>query len=327
MAVHPSTASGLRAEARRLLTDCAGQAGEPISFPSDSAMLNRWTYLPGARPGLVMGGMTKAQRLLVHRLLGLVLSEACHAQLATIMALEDLLDRREGHRNGRHSTDFWVLIFGDPDQDETWSWRLEGHHACVQVTVAGDDVSVDPLFLGCHPAVIAAAGRVVTAPLAREEDLARELALAVPPEQRAALITASSAPPDIYSGHDPGLPPDRLDRLRAGIEVAAFDRLDAGKLSTLLDLYSARLSDPLAGELRAALEADGLRFSWEGGIDPGMPHYYRLAGNSYLVEHENAANQANHVHNVMRRCPSGIDADTLLQQHKMAEAADNFDAI
>jgi hypothetical protein len=268
---------------------------------------------------LVMGDMTRSQRLLVHRLLELVLSEACHAQLATIMALEDLLDRREGHRTGRHSTDFWVLIFGDPDLDETWYWRLEGHHACVHVTVAGDDVSVDPLFLGCHPAVIAAAGRVVTAPLAHEDDLARELALALPPEQRAPLVTASSAPPDIYSGHDPRLPPDRLDRLRAGIAVTAFGGIAGRKASALLDLYSARLSDPLAGQLRAALDADQLHFSWEGSIDPGLPHYYRLAGTSYLMEHENAADLANHVHNVMRRSPGEVDADNLLQRHRAAE--------
>jgi len=318
MAAHPNTASGLRTVARRLLVEGAGQ--QPLGFPPDSPALNSWTYLPGARPGLVMGDMTRSQRLLVHRLLGLVLSEACHAQLATIMALEDVLDRREGHRTGRHSTDFWVLIFGHPDLDETWHWRLEGHHACVHVTVTGDDVRVDPLFLGCNPAVIAVAGRVVTAPLAREDDLARELALALPPEQRATLVTASSAPPDIYSKHDPGLPPDRLDRLRAGIPVAAFDGRAAGKLSALLDLYSARLSNPLAGELRAALEADQLRFSWEGSTDPGVPHYYRLAGSSYLMEHDNAADHANHVHNVLRRCSGGAD---LLQRHKAAEGADN----
>ncbi|HEX8095526.1 DUF3500 domain-containing protein [Jatrophihabitans sp.] len=323
MAVHPKTASGLRAVAQRLLADGAGQVREPIGFPSDSPMLNRWTYLPGARPGLVMGDMTRSQRLLVHRLIALVLSEACHAQLATIMALEDVLDRREGHRRGRHSTDFWVLIFGNPDLEETWHWRLEGHHACVHVTVSGDDVSVDPLFLGCHPAVIAAAGRVVTAPLAREGDLARELAVALPPEQRAALITASSPPPDIYSGHDPRLPPDQLERLRGGIPVAAFDGTAARRLSTLLDLYSARLSAPLAGELRAALDADQLRFSWEGSTDPGLPHYYRLAGSSYLMEHENAADQANHVHNVMRRCPGAIDSDDVLQRHRAAEGADD----
>jgi Protein of unknown function (DUF3500) len=70
-----------------------------------------------------------------------------------------------------------------------------------------------------------------------------------------------------------------------------------------------------------------LRFSWEGSLDPGLPHYYRLAGHSYLMEHENAADQANHVHSVMRHCPGEVDADNLLQRHRVAEGvADNPDA-
>jgi hypothetical protein len=305
--------------AGRLLTESADQRGQ-LRFAADSDLLTRWTYLPGPRPGLVLGAMTKSQRMLVHQLLELVLSEACHAQLATIMALEDLLDRREGHRSGRHSTDFWVLLFGAPDTDALWSWRLEGHHACVHVTVAGDDVTVGPLFLGCHPAVIAHAGRVVTAPLAHEEALARDVVLSLPPADRARVITADSAPPDLYSGHAAELSRQRLDRLRDGIPIDAFDRRTAGALTALLDLYSARLAEPLAGELRAALTADSLRLSWQGSTEPGREHYYRLAGTSYLIEHENAANQANHVHNVMRRRNAQGDVDDLLVQHRAADA-------
>ena len=319
MSGHRRTAAELRSVASRLLAACAGQR-EQLQFSIDSDLLNRWTYLPGPRPGLVLGAMSKPQRLLVHQLLAQVLSEACHAQLATIMALEDLLDRREGHRKGRHSTDFWVLVFGDPDADVTWSWRLEGHHACVHVTVAGDDVTVDPLFLGCHPAVIAQAGRVVTAPLAHEEGLARDLVLSLPPGDRARVITADSAPSDIYSGNAAELSRQRLDRLREGIPIDAFDRRTAGKLAALLDLYSARLAEPLAGELRGALDADSLRLSWQGSTEPGREHYYRLTGTSYLIEHENSANHANHVHNVMRRRNVGAGTEDLLRQHRAADA-------
>jgi hypothetical protein len=101
--------------------------------------------------------------------------------------------------------------------------------------------------------------------------------------------------------------------------VTAFEGLAASKLSALLDLYSTRLNDTLAEDLRATLDADQLRFSWEGSITAGFPHYYRLAGNSYLLEHENAAHQANHVHNVMRRCAAGVDAGSLLRQHRAAD--------
>ncbi len=320
MGVHRKTTSDLRTVAGRLLAESVDQSGQ-LRFAGDSDLLNRWTYLPGPRPGLGLGAMTKSQRMLVHQLLELVLSEACHAQLATIMALEDLLDRRESHRSGRHSTDFWVLMFGDPDAEESWSWRLEGHHACVHVTVAGDEVTVDPLFLGCHPAVIAQAGRVVTAPLAHEEGLARALVLSLPPADRARTITADSAPSDLYSGHAAELSRQRLDGLREGIPIDAVDRRTAGAVRALVDLYAGRLAEPLADELRSVLAADSLRLSWQGNTEPGRAHYYRLAGNSYLIEHENAANQANHVHNVMRR-RSETDAEDLLRQHRAAEGSE-----
>jgi hypothetical protein len=174
-------AGNLRTAVRSLLRSSAPAQRRRLAHALAGPELRDWTYVPGDRAGLLMGDMDKSQRQLVHRVLGLVLSEPCHAQLAVIMAMEDVLDRREGHGRGRHATDFWLLVFGEPDADGTWSVRLEGHHVCVHVAVAGEQVVVAPLFLGCNPAVIRQGGRIVTAPLWHEEALGREVLAAVSP--------------------------------------------------------------------------------------------------------------------------------------------------
>ena len=41
-----------------------------------------------------------------------------------VVALEEVLDRKEQWRRGRHSGDYWVSVYGEPQGDQPWSWRL-----------------------------------------------------------------------------------------------------------------------------------------------------------------------------------------------------------
>src|ERR1700731_965288 len=99
----------------------------------------------------------------------------------SIIALEEVLDRREQWRRGRHSNDYWGGGFGDPAGGAPWAWRLEGHHLSVTMPLAGDPVSPAPVFFGANPACVSYAGRPVSRPLAPEEDLAQGLLEARPP--------------------------------------------------------------------------------------------------------------------------------------------------
>jgi hypothetical protein len=45
-------------------------------------------------------------------------------------------------------------------------------------------------------------------------------------------------------------------------------------------------------------ELDRIRFGWAGGPGPGRPHYYRLQGQCFLIEYDNAQNGANQIHTV-----------------------------
>ena len=143
-------------------------------FEDDKA--RRWLeYRPRRRPGASIARMREIPRKAAHRLLTTGLSEHAYAQAMSIIALEEVLDRQEHWRRGRHSNDYWVSVFGDPAGDAPWSWRFEGHHLSVTMTVAGDQVSPAPVFFGANPACVSYAGRPVSRPLAPEEDVVRVL--------------------------------------------------------------------------------------------------------------------------------------------------------
>lgn len=125
----------------------------------------RWLeYRPRHRPGACIAELSVAGRKGAHRLLATGLSEHAYAQAMSIVALEEVLDRREDWRRGRHSEDYWVNVFGDPAGDQPWSWRFEGHHLSVTMTVAQDEVSPAPVFFGANPACVSYAGRPALLP-------------------------------------------------------------------------------------------------------------------------------------------------------------------
>ena len=71
-----------------------------------------------AARGVPLADLDRAARKAAHRLLATGLSPHAYAQAMTIMALEEVLDRPEGWQRGRHSNDYWVVVFGDPGEDE-----------------------------------------------------------------------------------------------------------------------------------------------------------------------------------------------------------------
>ncbi|MGY0004537.1 DUF3500 domain-containing protein, partial [Micromonospora sp. I033] len=243
------------------------------------------------------------------------LSPAAYAQAMAVVALEEVLDRAEGWRRGRHSGDYWVAVFGDPARDDRWAWRFEGHHLSVSMTVVDDQVSPAPIFLGANPATVRHAGRPVSRPLGPEEDLARELLDALGPAGRAAAVVADEAPADIISATRPTAP-GRLDPL--GVPRDRLTPTGRALLDQLVALYLDRLPPELAGREAGRLAGGELHFAWAGPVGPGQRHYYRIQGDDLLIEYDNTTEDGNHAHTVLRRPASDFGADVLAAHHAAA---------
>jgi len=271
----------------------------------------RWLeYRPRHRPGACLAELTPAARKAAVRLLATGLSEHAYAQAMSIVALEEVLDAREQWQRGRHSGDYWVSVYGDPAGGQPWSWRFEGHHLSVTMTVAGQEVSPAPVFFGANPACVSYAGRPVSRPLGPEEDLVRALLDAMGERGRSAAVVAGQAPADIRSATSPqagqGIEP--LGVAAAGLAPAARALLDQ-----LAAAYLDRLPAELAAREAARLDGAGLHFAWEGPLTPGARHYYRVQGGDLLIEYD-TTDDGNHVHTVLRR-PRGDFGGDLLAAH------------
>ena len=274
-------------------------------FPADEVR-KRWTYLPGERAGARLADMDRDENAAAYRLLSSGLSEIAFAKACAIIALEDVLDRAEGHVRGRHAGDYWLAVFGDADGGRPWAWRFEGHHVSVNTTLLADGCAHTPLFLGANPARVERDGIVVSAPLQEEEELGFRLVHALDRHERAAALISGEAPDDIVTRDaprvDPTLQPEGVRLGDLSGDAAALGR-------RLVDLYAGRAPHP-----HPPPEPEEIRFAWAGPTEPGGPHYYRLQGPRFLAELDNTQNGANHVHTVWRD-PEGDFGEDMLAEH------------
>nr|WP_172967794.1 DUF3500 domain-containing protein [Micromonospora sp. WMMA2032] len=309
----------MRAAAGALLAALAEPARRRARHDFDDEPARRWLeYRPRPRPGVPVADLDVPARKAAHRLLATALSPAAYAQAMAVMALEEVLDRAEGWRRGRHSGDYWVAVFGDPARDDRWAWRFEGHHLSVSTTVADDQVSPAPVFLGANPATVRHAGRPVSRPLGPEEDLARELLDALGPGGRAAAVIAEEAPADIISATR-ATAPGRLDPL--GVPRGRLGPTGRALLDRLVALYLDRLPPELAAREADRLHGGELHFAWAGAVEPGRRHYYRVQGDDLLIEYDNTTDDGNHAHTVLRRPAGDFGADVLAAHHAAAHRA------
>jgi uncharacterized protein DUF3500 len=290
------------------LLDDRQRAEGTRAFDADTD--RRWIeYRPAPRPGLVLAGLGTDARKAVFRLVATGLSPAAFAQTMAIIGLEEVLDRREGYLRHRHSEDYRILVFGTPG-DDRWGWRFEGHHLSVTMTVADGVVSPAPVFLGANPSRVDLAGRAVLRPLGVEEDLGRELLLAMTPAARDRAIVGPDAPWDIRTGQRSRVTAiEPLGVARQDLRPAERDRLDR-----LAAAYLGRLPDDLAARLRT----DDLHFAWEGPDRPGSRHYYRIQGGDLLIEFDQTDDGDGHAHTVLRRPRGDFGGDILAAHHAAA---------
>jgi hypothetical protein len=124
------------------------------------------------------------------------------------MGLENVLDEVEGfvtrfdRERGRDPGLYHLRVFGEPGGRAPWAWRFGGHHVSLNnLVVDGAVVATTPCFLGADPATSPLLGGAVNRPLARVEDLARDLVRSLRPELAARAVLLPKAPSDLVTAN------------------------------------------------------------------------------------------------------------------------------
>ncbi len=287
----PADVAAAMAEAAAGWIERLDEAGHPRgvwAWPGSQAAdaeRVRWYYTPTDHGGLTLHEMAPHQQRAAMRLLATGLSEPGYVTAATIMGLENVLDRNEGFSTGfardrgRDPGMYYLRVFGDPAGEGPWGWRFGGHHISVSHLVSGGEVAAStPCFLGADPAVSPLLGARELRPLGGVEDSARDLLHSLDAEGRARATLTQTAPadiisanrvrpaagdrliplPDLWRGHFEQALEDRLwsahDSLEAHLGVTEPDRR-AMELSEAPKGLAARdMTSPQRAQLRELLE-------------------------------------------------------------------------
>ena len=184
-----------------------GQGTVPSNDASDNER-RRWFYTPTDHGGVTVHQQRPAQQRAAMRLVSTGLSPAAYVTVATIMGLENVLDYTEGfvvrfdRERGRDPGMYYLRVFGEPGGEGLWGWRFGGHHVSLNnLVVDGVLVATTPCFLGADPATSPLLGGAVNRPLARVEDLGRDLVRSLRPELAERAILLPKAPSDLITAN------------------------------------------------------------------------------------------------------------------------------
>lgn len=309
--------------AERFLASLTAEQKAKAALEYDSAERTKWHFIPlPERKGLQVKEMTPAQRQEALALLRSCVSEIGYHKAEVIMGLEAILRELEKTRQGGPIRDperyYWV-VYGKPEPLGSWGLSIEGHHLSLNFVVKdGKLSSFTPSFFGANPAIVHShvegGAPVGTRILDKEEVLAFELLASLDAEQRKSAVLAAEAPKDVRSAGEV-LPPQTAPE---GLSGKQLNPAQLKTLEALLHTYLNNMPAEIAESRKAEVAAGGLEnayFAWAGADKPGIGHYYRVQGPTYLVEFVNvqpdaAGNPANHIHALWRDLRGDFDLPT-----------------
>ncbi|MFE5879682.1 DUF3500 domain-containing protein [Streptomyces hydrogenans] len=306
-----------------------------------------WDFIPKPdRAGIPLHALDRHQKVIAHSLLKAGLSMRGYSQALSVMATENLLRELEVVERGfgvlagnfRDPEGYWFSFWGRPGFEDTWGWRLIGHHLSLNYTIVAQRyLTVTPLAMGAQPVD---AG--VLDALGENERRALSVLHSLSPDAQKQAVIHDVAPADFVTRQVPYVGaeewPDWVDLGIVGYETTDEDRerlrfvkaapsgisgadLTGEQLDAVRDLllhYVETGPDELSRQYRAqVLAADprDLRFAWAGGRGANTAHYYRISSRDLLVEADNAVAAGQHVHAVWRDLNNDLGHDLLLDHY------------
>jgi hypothetical protein len=285
---------------------------------------NDWDFFPDKfvtsekkRFGLLMKDMNAQQKDLAMNLLHTALSEKGMLTTKNVILLEQVLF--DLTKNPIRDTGlYYVSIFGNPSEDQTWAWTFEGHHLSINITlVNGHHLSITPAFYGTNPGVVKEGKHKGLHVLAEEENLAREIALTLSAQQLKKANVVAKPPAEIYSFNLTKID-QTLFNPRKGLKYLEMTETQQGKVKELIEVYIEKFRPELINKLDNSplSEIDSLLFVWVGSFKEAEPHYYRICTTNHLIEYDNVRSDGTHPHTVWREFDGDFGEDLLKKHHK-----------
>ena len=334
-----------------LLNSFTADQRDRAFFPFDDPRRVDWDFIPKPdRTGIALFELDRHQKALAHTLLRSGLSLRGYSQALAVMATENILRELEVVQRGFgvYAADFrdpeaYVFSwFGRPAFEDTWGWRIIGHHIGFSYTVVGQEhLTVTPFAIGAQPLP---AG--VLDPLGESQAMAFELFDRLDADQRRTAHIHPVAPADFTTRQVPYVGeielPDHVDlgietyeigdedRWALRFERAAPSGLNGARLSAddlalareiLLHFVGAG-PEELAEQYRRVVEsepAELLTFAWAGGVRPDTAYYFRVSTRGLLAESDNAVAAGQHAHAVWRDLDNDLGHDLLIDHVARAD--------
>ncbi len=286
--------------ANALIENCPENLKTDLLHPFDDPGRLDWHYFPRDREGLAIGSMDDEQKDRLWTLMKTALSQKGMDKVEGVIRLEQVLFDRD-QSPGRDPGNFHLSIWGDPSEGKEWTWRFEGHHMSVNVTLNGDQaISVTPTFFGANPGTVDEGKWKGFRNLPTQEDLAREFMLSLPKNLREQAIVGGELT-DVESAGSPQVDPE-IDTGLAGAELNESGRaLLEEMLQTYSEWFLPEISKDLGLDSTSLVNNSGLMIQWKGGLGEGDDlHTYRVSGETFDIQYANNQNSANHVHTLIR---------------------------
>lgn len=284
-----------------------------IMLAYDDPRRTDWHNIPKPeRKGLALRDMSSSLKDLTHELLKVSLSPTGYEKAVRIMSLEyNLFEDEKLLKTAplRDPQRYFLSIFGTPAQVGTWGFSFEGHHLSLNFVIHdGVVIANTPSFWGANPAIVYQ--QIIGGPdvgvrtLKDEEELAFTLVHSLDEKQKRMAIRADKAPAEYRAGGSPQPPMTPPE----GIAAADLSGTQKETLWNLIQAYNSHLTDDVAqvnlDEIREA-NFDRVHFGWWGATEPGIGHYYRVQGPTFVLELVNyqdgvGRTKANHIHSVWR---------------------------
>ena len=306
---------------------------DSVHYADDDAERFDLRLAPMGLEGLSGEEMSESQWRQWLDALGLALSAEGRRKVETIMSLErevQQLDQRSFFwrwfgRLYRGERRYFASVYGDPGGDAPWGLRFDGHHLSLNWTEAGGELSVTPLFLGSQPRQVPEGWeRAGLRALAAEEDAGLALWTHLAPKQRAK-AELELAHPTGLGGRVRPLFLGEGERVRPGeprgIARREMNAAAQAALDALIETWLANFAPAVASRQRARIDAagrEGIHFALAGNLAPGEPGYYRVQGPTFLIEWDDTAPEADHVHTLWRDFEGDYGRDGLGEHYARA---------